>query len=119
MIGQSNFDIADQMADKAMEAIHPRASRGLKQLEIPLRIQNTFEPDHPGTLLTKDYVSSEPRVELITGREDVQAVEVHDPDMVGWEGYDRKLLAAFEDSHVSYLAKSTNANTITHVVPDG
>jgi aspartate kinase len=119
IIGRTNFDIADQMSDMGMEAIHPRASREIKQLDIPLRIRNTFEPDHSGTLITTGYVSPEPRVDLITGREDVIAVEVHDPDMVGREGYDRRLLMAFEDCRVSYLAKSTNANTITHVVPEG
>jgi aspartate kinase len=118
VIGQTNFDIADQMSDMAMEAIHARASGEMKQRGIPLRVKNAFEPAHPGTLITSGYVSPEPKVEMICGREDLVAVEVFDPDMVGREGYDRRLLAAFEEAGISYIAKSTNANTITHLVPE-
>ena len=34
---------------------------------IPIRLKNTFEPDHPGTLITKDYVGERARVEMVTG----------------------------------------------------
>src|SRR5690606_40398550 len=60
-IGRTNYDVADQLANLGMEAIHPRAAKGLRQAEIPLRIKNTFEPEHFGTLITGDYVSETPR----------------------------------------------------------
>jgi aspartate kinase len=118
VIGHTNFDIADQMSDMAMEAIHARASKEMKQQDIPLRVKNAFEPGHPGTLITSDYVSPEPKVEMISGREDLVSIEVYDPDMVGRSGYDRRLLSAFEQAGISYIAKNTNANTITHCVPE-
>ena len=34
---------------------------------IPIRLKNTFEPDHPGTLITKSYVGKQARVEVIAG----------------------------------------------------
>ncbi len=118
VIGRTNFDIADQMSDMAMEAIHARAAMEMKTQDIPLRIKNAFDPDHPGTLITRGYISERPKVDMITGREDVVALEVHDPNMVGEQGYDRRLLTALDDARISYICKSTNANTITHVVPD-
>ncbi|NIV40530.1 MAG: aspartate kinase, partial [Anaerolineae bacterium] len=45
-IGRTNYDVADQLANLGMEAIHPRAAKGLRQNDIPLRIKNTFEPEH-------------------------------------------------------------------------
>ena len=56
---------------------------------------------------------------MITGREDVIALEVHDPHMVGQLGYARRLLTALEDAGISYISKCTNANTITHIVTGG
>lgn len=115
-IGNTNFDIADQLADMAMEAIHPKASKEMEQKNIPIRVANTFQPDHPGTLISNDYVSPTPRVEMICGRNDVIAVEVHDPNMVGESGYDYRIMENFYRNHISYIAKNTNANTITHYV---
>lgn len=115
-IGNTNFDIADQLADMAMEAIHPKASKEMEQKNIPIRVANTFQPDHPGTLISNDYVSPTPRVEMICGRNDIIAVEVHDPNMVGERGYDYRIMENFYRNHISYIAKNTNANTITHYV---
>jgi aspartate kinase len=117
VIEQTNFDIADQMADLNMEAIHARASIEMAQQNVALRVKNAFEPEHSGTVITNDYVSPEPKVEMICGREDLIAVTVYDSEMVAQSGYDYNLLAAFADLDISYIAKSTNANTISHYVP--
>lgn len=118
VIGATNFDIADQLSDLDMEAIHSKASKEMELCDIPIRVKNAFEPDHPGTLIQRGYVSPEPRVEIICGRDDLLAIEVHDPEMVGEVGYDMRLLDQLRRSEISYIAKSTNANTITHFVPE-
>jgi aspartate kinase len=118
IIGNTNFDIADQMSDMNMEAVHARAAKEMQLSNISLRVKNAFEPEHPGTLISGDYVSPEAKVEMVCGREDLLAVEVFDSDMVGQAGYDHRLLTAFVDHGLSYIAKSTNANTITHYMPE-
>lgn len=117
-VGRTNFIIADQLADIGMEAIHPKASKPLELAGIDIRIKNTFEPNHPGTLITKDYVSETPKVEMVSGTDKVLAIEVHDPMMVGEVGFDLRIMQIFEKLSVSYILKSTNANSITMVVWD-
>lgn len=117
-VGQTNYIIADQLADIGMEAIHPKASKPLELAGVNIRIKNTFEPNHPGTLISRDYISPEPRVEIVSGSRKVLAIEVHDPMMVGEVGFDRHLMEYFEQHGVSYILKSTNANSITMVVWD-
>lgn len=116
IIGETNFDIADQLADLGMEAIHPRASKEMAAKNIAIRVKNAFEPDHPGTIISTGYISPEPRVEMVLGKKDMMAIEVYDPGMVGEPGYDYKILEHLDKHRVSYIAKSTNANTITHYV---
>lgn len=118
VIGHTNFDIADQLSDLDMEAIHSKASKEMENCNIPIRVKNAFDPEHPGTLIQRDYVSPEPRVEMICGRDDLLAIEVFDPEMVGQAGYDHRLLRSFDEAGVSYIAKNTNANTIVHYVPE-
>jgi aspartate kinase len=115
-LGRTNYDVADQLANLGMEAIHPRAGKGLRQNEIPLRVMNTFEPEHTGTLITGDYVSEKPQVEIIAGAKGVFAVEVFDQDMQGEPGSDRRILDVLGRYKVRFMAKDTNANTITHYV---
>jgi aspartate kinase len=118
VIGNTNFDIADQMSDLDMEAIHAKAAKEMELRNIPIRVQNAFDPDHEGTLISRDYVSPTPRVEMITGRDDMLALEVFDSEMVGQCGYDLRLLGVLAEFGISYVAKNTNANTITHYVSE-
>lgn len=114
-IGRTNYDVADQLANLGMEAIHPRAAKGLRENEIPLRVKNTFEPDHQGTLVTVDYVSETPCVEIIAGRKGIYAIECHDQNMIGEvASYDRELLAEVSRFKGHVVTKDLNANTITH-----
>ena len=115
-IGFTNYDVADQLADVGMEAIHPKASKPLEINAIDLRIKNTFEPDHPGTLITRDYVSPTKRIEVITGTDKVVIIDIYDPLMVGAAGFDLHLMQVFYDLGVSYIFKATSANSITLLI---
>ena len=113
-IGRTNYDVADQLANLGMEAIHPGAGRGLRQTDIPLRVRNTFEREDEGTLVTGDYVSDVPRVEIVTGIRQMQALIFFEQDMVGVKGYDSAILDALKRHGLWIVSKSSNANTITH-----
>lgn len=118
IIGNTNFDIADQLSDMGMEAIHSKAAKEMELKDIPIRVKNAFDPSHPGTLISRDYISPHPRVEMICGRNDLIGIEMYDPEMVGEAGYDYRLTRHLNDYAINYIAKTTNANTITHFVPE-
>ncbi|MFL5264298.1 MAG: aspartate kinase [Anaeromyxobacteraceae bacterium] len=118
LVGMTNYDVADQLADVGMEAIHPKAAKPMELAGIGIRLKNTFEPDHPGTLITKSFVGKQARIEVIAGSAKVTAVEIHDPSMVGTVGFDLGVMEIFRKHGVSYILKATNANSITHVVWD-
>lgn len=113
-IGRTNYDVADQLANLGMEAIHPRAGRGLRQAEIPLRVRNTFDRFDGGTLIRGDYVSDKPRVEIVTGIRTVHALQFFEQDMVGEKGFDAAILDVLSQHGAWIVSKSSNANTITH-----
>lgn len=117
-VGQTNYIVADQLADIGMEAIHPKAAKPLELAGINIRIKNTFEPQHEGTLISKDYISKEARVEIVSGSTQMIAIEIHDPLMVSEVGFDARIMSYFQKHDVSYVFKSTNANSITMVVWD-
>jgi aspartate kinase len=107
-VGNTNYD--------GMEAIHPKASKPLEINNINLRIKNTFDPEHPGTLITKDYICEHKRVEVITGTEKVMIIDIYDPSMVGTPGSDLEIMQLFYNHNISYNFKATNANSISIVI---
>lgn len=113
-IGKTNYDIADQLANLGMEAVHPKAAQGLRQAQIPLRIKNTFDPGHHGTIFTEDYVSEFPQVEIIAGMQHLIALEVFDQEMMGQQGhYEKILIDTSNRLKCQVITKDFNANTIT------
>lgn len=113
-IGRTSYDVADQLSNLGMEAIHPNAARVLRRADVPLRVKHAFEPHDPGTLIGPEGGAPN-RVEMITGLP-VQAFEVHEPDMVGVKGYDATILSALTRHNLWIVSKQSNANTITHYI---
>ncbi len=114
----TNFDVADQLADVGMEAIHPKAAKPLELAGIPLRVKNAFDPDHDGTLITKHYTCPESKIEVVTGTDKVSILELFDARMVAEVGSDYRIMQVVVDHKVSYIGKATNANTIDLVLWD-
>ncbi len=115
-IGLTNYDVADQLSNMGMEAVHPKAAKTLRQAGILLRVKNTFDPKDEGTVISADYAPESPRAEIVTGLKGVFALEVFDQDMVGEKGYDTAILDALTRHSIRIVSKCSNANTITHYV---
>jgi aspartate kinase len=113
-LGHTNYDVADQLSNMGMEAIHPRAAKTLRQASVPLRVTNAFEPHDPGTLID-DAQADAPSAEIVAGL-DVFALELFEQDMVGVKGYDAAILEVLTRHDIYIVSKVSNANTITHYV---
>lgn len=115
-VGFTNYDIADQLADVGMEAIHPSASKPLETKGISLRIKNTFDPSHQGTLISKSYLCERKRIEMITGTNKLILIDVYDALMVGSVGSDLKAMQILAHHNISYTFKTTSANSISMLI---
>lgn len=111
-LGHTNYDVADQLSNMGMEAIHPKAAKVLRQAQVPLRVTNAFDLGDPGTLID-DRPADRPAVEIVTGL-DIFALELFEQDMVGVKGYDAAILDVLMRHNVRIVSKTSNANTITH-----
>ncbi|MCP4595401.1 aspartate kinase [Neptuniibacter sp.] len=112
-IGMTNFDVADQLSNLGMEAIHPKAAQGIRKANIKLRVKNTFEPEHHGTIIDNAYCNPRPCAEIIAGRKDVQALEVFDQEMLGSPEYDIAISRLVKELKIQLINKEADANSIT------
>ncbi len=113
-IGRTNYDVADQLSNMGMEAIHPKAAKKLRQAGVPLRVANAFEPHDPGTLIDAEPAGA-PGVQMVTGLP-VTSLELFEQDMVGVKGYDAAILDMLTRHRVRIISKVSNANSIVHHV---
>lgn len=113
-LGHTNYDVADQLSNLGMEAIHPKAAKTLRQADVALRVTNAFDPGDPGTLID-DKPAAGAAAEMVTGLP-VTALELFEQDMVGVKGYDAAILDVLTRHDVRIVSKTSNANTITHFV---
>lgn len=113
-IGRTNYDVADHLALLGMEAIHPQAAKGLRKLGIPLRLTNTFEPEHYGTLIDTGYISETPQVEIVAGRSNVKSLEFFNQDISGeLVEFNEKLVQVLKKHNLELLTKDYSANAVT------
>lgn len=111
-IPRTNFDVADQLANTGMEAIHPGAGKLLRQAGVPLRVANGFARHDTGTLID-DRPADAAGVEILTALP-VVALELFEQDMLGVKGYDATALAALTRHKARIVSKCSNGNAITH-----
>ncbi len=117
-IGRTNYDVADQLANLGMEAIHPSAAGILRKSGIPLRVKHAFEPAHDGTLIDSEYRSEQPMVEIIAGRRGLTAIEIFDQDMIGEQlSYESQIIEILKNLSVKPVGKDLNANSIVLYLP--
>ena len=80
-----------------------------------MRIKNTFDPLHPGTLITTDFMRTRPQVEIITGTKSLYALTVFDQDISGsFHEYDQAIVEIIQEHQAHIVSKDMNANSITH-----
>lgn len=114
-MGLSNYDVADQLANLGMEAIHPNAASGMRAVGIELVVKNTFEPEHPGTTISHKYQPKDQEVEIIAGRDKVLALHIFDQSMVGRvDDVSYELMDIIREENVQLISKEMNANSITY-----
>ena len=88
VVGMTNYDVADQLADVGMEAIHRRRRSPWSSPGSPSGSRTPSSRITPARSSRRSYVGKQARIEIIAGSPKVTAVEIHDPSMVGTVGFD-------------------------------
>lgn len=101
------------------KVLHSQAIRPARRVNIPVRILNTFEPDHPGTLITAEAQESNKTVKAVTAIKAMSLVTVAGPGMVGITGLAGRTFTAVArtNSNVLMISQASSEQSICFVVP--
>ena len=99
--------------------LHPKTMLPAIELGIPVRIKNTFAPEHPGTLIVAEPRPSRHVVKAITAIRDLSLVTVEGRGMIGVPGVAAKVFGAVARERVNVLmiSQSSSEQNICFIIP--
>jgi bifunctional aspartokinase / homoserine dehydrogenase 1 len=100
------------------KVLHPKTILPAIEKSIPLRIKNTFNPTHPGTLIVADSPDLQQGVKSITAIRGLSQVTVEGRGMIGVPGMAAQLFSAVarENTSVLMISQSSSEQNICFVI---
>ena len=100
------------------KVLHPKTILPAVERGIPLRIVNTFNPSHPGTLIVAETRPSEFAVKGITSIKDLSLVTVAGRGMLGVPGIAARVFTAVAQEGISVLmiSQSSSEQSICFII---
>ena len=108
-----DYDEAQEIASMGAKVLHPRAISPVQHQGIPLYIANTFDPDHPGTLITAEVAGSDHQIKAILTRLGLMLISIETLDMWQQVGFLSDISTCFKNHGLSIDLISTSETNIT------
>ncbi len=101
------------------KVLHSQAIRPARRVGLPVRILNTFEPDHPGTLITEKSQANGKAIKAVTAIKNMSLVTVEGPGMIGIPGVAGRTFSAVANTETSVLmiSQASSEQSICFVIP--
>jgi aspartate kinase len=108
-----------ELAYFGAKVLHPRTIRPVVERDIPLRIRNTFNPAHPGTLVVSQPEPSGRAVKAVTSIKGMSVITVEGRGMIGVPGVAARTFGAVASvgANVLMISQASSEQSICFVVP--
>jgi aspartate kinase len=119
-IPQLSYREVSELAFYGARVLHPKTMRPCVENDIPLRIKNTFNPDHPGTVIVPDAnATSNGGIKAVTAIKDLALITVAGKGMLGVPGIAARTFGAVAQAHVSVLliSQASSEQSICFAAP--
>ncbi|MEK7859454.1 MAG: aspartate kinase [Elusimicrobiota bacterium] len=112
-IAELSFSEASELAYYGGKVLHPHTLLPAVRKGIPIRVLNTFKPDHPGTAILAERSAAEPGARSISFKKRQRIVSVSSPRMVLGAGFLGRIFGAFGRHDVAVDMVSTSEVTVS------
>jgi aspartate kinase len=109
-----------ELAFYGAKVLHPKTMRPCVENNIPLRIKNTFNPGHPGTVIVPDNGGLNGGVKAVTAIKSLSLITVEGKGMLGIPGIAARTFGAVAKADVSVLliSQASSEQSICFATPD-
>ncbi|MCC7198799.1 MAG: aspartate kinase, partial [Gammaproteobacteria bacterium] len=118
VIDSLSYNEAMELAYFGAKVIHPQTMAPAVAREIPIWIRNTFNPKHPGTVITARSTSAL-QVKGITSIEGIALVNLEGAGMIGVPGTAHRLFGALREADISVIliSQGSSEHSICFAIP--
>ncbi len=100
-IEQMTYDEAMEMSHFGAKVIHPPTMQPALDMSIPIRIKNTFNPEFPGTLITRRSPKGKFLVKGISSIDDIVLLKIQGSGLMGTAGIGRRVFNALAQKNIN------------------
>ncbi|XVE67616.1 hypothetical protein DITRI_Ditri09bG0002100 [Diplodiscus trichospermus] len=107
------FEEAAELAYFGAQVLHPQSMRPAREGDIPVRVKNSYNPNAPGTLITRNRDMSKAVLTSIVLKRNVTMLDIVSTRMLGQFGFLAKVFSTFEDLGISVDVVATSEVSIS------
>ncbi|KAJ6833623.1 aspartokinase 1, chloroplastic-like isoform X2 [Iris pallida] len=107
------FEEAAELAYFGAQVLHPQSMRPARESDIPVRVKNSYNPQAPGTLITKARDLSEAVLTSIVLKSNITMLDIVSTRMLGQFGFLAKVFSIFEELGISVDCVATSEVSIS------
>jgi aspartate kinase len=114
-----SYSEVGELAYYGAKVVHPKTIRPVIERDIPVWVKNTFNPQFPGTLITREAEPAAGTVKAVTAIKGMSMVTVEGRGMIGVPGIAARTFAAVASQGISVLmiSQSSSEQSISFVIP--
>jgi aspartate kinase len=106
-----------ELAYYGANVLHPKTVQPLVKRRIPIRIRNTFNPAHPGTLIADAQGAG--AAKAVTAIKDLSMITVGGPGMLGLSGVAARIFGAVAraGANILLISQASSEQSVCFAVP--
>jgi len=119
-IPQLSYREVSELAFYGAKVLHPKTMRPCVENGIPLRIKNTFNPEHPGTVIVPDVPNGNGGIKAVTAIKNLSLITVEGKGMMGIPGIAARTFGAVarDNQSVLLISQASSEQSICFATPD-
>ncbi len=113
------YDEISELAYFGAKVLHPKTIQPLVEKNIPVHFKNTFNPDHPGTVVLPRGTAGAGTIKAVTAIRNLTMLTVAGRGMLGVPGIAARTFTAVARLHASVLmiSQASSEQSICFVIP--
>lgn len=120
VLPEISYREAAEMSYFGAKVIHPKTMLPAIEKNIPIRIKNTFNPSHPGTLISSAASSTNRVVKNVTSIDNLSLIAVEGSGMMGVPGISARIFSSLARVHVNVMmiSQASSEHNVCVVIPE-
>lgn len=119
VLSEISYREAAEMSYFGAKVIHPKTMVPAIEKNIPIRIKNTFNPTHEGTLISAKPTSVARAARTVTSIDNLAIISIEGNGMIGVPGVSARIFSALARAQVNVMmiSQASSEHNVCFIVP--